>query len=197
MNKFTNIIGVIVGVIGILLAFYFHHTTHESKELSYNLVPESFKIYDQDLISDSKSISLYKNDSIKIKNSVFLTTFSIWNSGNQPIPPKDIRKDINIKFSGINEILDLKIVKIIDPEISLIKATKLNDSTISLNWKYFDPKDGIKFQLLYTGNPILKSKVDGKILLTSIEEFLPKKKDKYTDLILIIALIPKIIFLNC
>lgn len=192
MNKLTNIIGIIVGVIGILLAFYFHYTTKENKEISYHIIPESYKIYDKDLVSESNSISLYKNDSLKIEKNVFLSTFSIWNSGNQPIPPKDVRKTINIKFQGIEEILDLKIIKNIDPEISKLSIMKTSDSIVELQWKYFDPGDGIKFQILYTGNQNLTSNVDGKILLSSIKEFVPKKRSGFINAMLFFGLLAMI-----
>ena len=111
MNKTTNIIGVLVGIIGITLAVYFHYSTREIKEISYHTDTISLKIFDNNLIKDTQKISLYKNDSIKISRNVYLTTFSIWNSGNQPIPAKDIRKNLNVLFEGIDEILDYKIVK--------------------------------------------------------------------------------------
>ncbi len=188
MKKTSNIIGIFLGVFGIILAFYFHYTTQKNKVLTFYSNPESYKVYDKDLVSESNNILLYKNDSMKIEKNVYLSTFSIWNSGNQPIPPKDIRKSLEIKFQGVEDILDLKILKTIDSEISEIEVFKASDSIVNLNWKYFDPGDGIKFQILYTGNSIITSEIGGKILLTSIEEFISNKRTVFTDTMLILGL---------
>ncbi|TYP71499.1 hypothetical protein [Aquimarina intermedia] len=176
MNRLTNLAGVIIGVIGILIAFYLHYSNKETKELSYYILPESYKVFDKELITETNSFSLLQNDSLKIEESVYLTTFSIWNTGNQPIPPTDVRKDLEVLFSGIDKILDLKILKTIEPEVSKFQLTRVSDSVVGVKWKYSDPKDGVKFQMLYLGESYIIPKIEGKILETTFNEFKINKK---------------------
>lgn len=175
MWKNCDLIGYIIGLFGIVLSIYFYISGIESKELSYNSYLDSYKIYDQSINSTNK-ISLYKGDA-RIEQNVYLTTFAIWNSGDLPIEPGDIRDSLEIKFNGVNQILDIKITKEIQPGISKFKLARISNNKIKLNWKYFDPSDGIKFQIIYTGNPTLVPTIEGKILKTEFVEFKSFRND--------------------
>ena len=177
MNKVTNIISVIIGIIGIIIGLYFHYSIKEEKTISYHLNAESYKIFDNKNTNGLQKLTLYKEDSIKIKQDVFLTTFSIWNSGNMPINTIDIRKELIINLSGVENILESKIIKEITSGISEFKISQTSTSSFNLKWKYFDPKDGTKFQLLYIGKPNISATIKGKILKTEIKEF-KSLKDK-------------------
>jgi hypothetical protein len=130
------------------------------------------------LLNKSQKISLYKNDSTKINQNVYFRTFSIWNSGNQAIEPSDIRKVVTIKFNGINEILDCTVIKQVDPEISKFALVQDSPSSFKLNWMHFDPKDGLKFQLIYIGNPEIKPEIEGNLLKTDFKLFILVKDNK-------------------
>jgi len=194
MGKLSNIISIAIGIIGIAIGVYFHYTTKEKKEITYYLNPETYKIFNKDLIKESRKISLYKNDTVKINQNVYLTTFSIWNSGNIPIDIKDVRKDLDVNFNGIKEVLDFSVTKEIEKGVSQFSLTQLNPSSFNLKWKYFDPDDGIKLQILYTGESIISTTVETKILKTDIKKFV-QIKNKSSKLFQIIVSTTIFIFL--
>lgn len=178
MNKVANWIGTIVGIIGIALSFYFYFNTREKRAISYTLDTISYKIYDNSLTKGIQKISLYSEDSLKIDRNVYLVTVTIWNSGNIPIEKKDIRKEPILIFKGIDNILDYKIIKEIDPGVSNFKLERLKKSSFKLDWKYFDPNGGLKIQILYTGNTKLDVELKGKILKTDFNKYVPIKEKK-------------------
>tara|TARA_B100000953_G_C18005186_1_gene416323 strand:+ start:709 stop:1506 length:798 start_codon:yes stop_codon:yes gene_type:complete len=181
MKKSLNFLGLIIGITGILLAIYFHFSSNKEKEISYNVQNEALKIYDTDLLKKYQRISVYQDDSIKIDKTVYINTFSIWNSGDLPISKQDVRKDLIISFLGVEEILDVQILKEIDKEVSGFELIPIDSASYKLKWKYFDPKDGVKFQIIYTGESNIKPKIKTKILSTDIEEYKPTQSKNFQE----------------
>ncbi|TRO66799.1 hypothetical protein [Christiangramia sabulilitoris] len=181
MRKSLNFLGLIIGIIGVLLAVYFHFSSIKEKEISYNIQNEALKIYDSDLLKENQNIAVYQSDSIKIDKTVYINTFSIWNSGDLPISKNDIRKDLIINFLGVEEILDIQVLKEIDKEVSKFNLIPIDSASYKLNWDYFDPKDGLKFQIIYTGNSKVEPQIDTKILLTDIIEYKPTQSKKFQE----------------
>lgn len=176
MTKALNYLGFVIGFIGLITTFYFHYSTREKKELSYNKKLEAFKIYDSELLNKSQSISLYKNDTIKVKENVYISTFALWNSGDLPVDFKDIRKPLVVSFSGVRSILDFGIIKQVDPQVSKFTIRQINHNSFSFHWKYFDPNDGVKIQIIYTGSDTVSATIDSKILNTTFNEYIPFRK---------------------
>jgi hypothetical protein len=189
MSKIANSLGLFIGTLGIAISIYTYNTTKTEKIISYNIGSESFKIFDNELIGKSQKITVLKNDSNKVKENIYLSTFSIWNSGNTTIDPKDVRKEIVIKFNGIKEILEYSILKEIDPKLSKFDLNKISSNSFRFKWKYFDPNDGLKIQLLFTGSPNLNVEIDSKIINTKINEYVPIRKKPNTISILIFGTI--------
>ncbi|MES2587676.1 MAG: hypothetical protein V4622_01775 [Bacteroidota bacterium] len=188
MTKIANWIGIITGVLGIILSFYFYFETKEKHEISFTLDSNSYKIYDNSTSKVLQKISLYQDDTLKINADVYLVSFSIWNSGNMPIEKKDIRKDLCIKFKGINSVLDYRIIKQTDAEVSQFKFKQnKKSSSFRMDWKYFDPNEGLKIQILYTGKEILQIDFGGKILKTDFEKYVPMKEQKESKYLLILG----------
>ena len=173
MKKIFNILGFIIGTVGLIVGVLSYSNSLKSKKLSFNTYSPSFKIYDSELMRNSADLNISLQDSSIIDKNIYLTTFAIWNSGDLPIELSDIRKDVKIKFKGIEKILDFKIIKEENLEVSKFNFQIENDSLFKLDWKYFDPTHGIKVQLIYFGNQNIYCEVDAIILDTKFIEFIP------------------------
>lgn len=178
MDKVYNIGGLILGILGLATGIYFHYSTIDSRELSYTRELDAYKIYDKALLDKSQAISLYKNDSVKITENVYVTSIAIWNSGNLPIDIKDVRKDIEIKLNGLKSILDYRIVKQSDSSISRFVVQQIKGNQFGLKWRYFDPGDGLRLQIIYTGSPSVATELEGKILSTDFRAYTPFRKQE-------------------
>lgn len=143
------------------LEFYlFYYNTIQVKNISYS-VSEVRKIFDNTQVTNK--IKILDKNSKEIKQDVFIATISLWNSGNLPIEPFDIRLPIELASNLPIKIIDYKIIKEIDPEITNFKLIETKNN-MNILWKHFDPKSGLKFQLLYQGKENVNFFLKGKIL---------------------------------
>ena len=166
-----NIFSLIIGIAGFAFAIFMYVNSIKKSEITYSVLTPPYKMYDNEL---NQSLNIFL-DSIKVDRNIYLATFSIWNTGNQTIQKQNIRKSIEINFSGIDKVISYKIIKEIERGVSEFEFTQKNDSTFLINWKYFDPHNGIKVQLTYFGKETIECKVNGSILETKIKKFIPNK----------------------
>ena len=124
------------------------------------------KIFDSSLTSPS--IKVLDSEGKIINEDIYLSTVTIWNAGELPIEPKDVRKPFQIKLSNIKAILDFSIVKEVDQEISRFSLNKLNSNTIGISWQHFDPQQGIRVQIIYIANKKAHIDIEGKIITKTI-----------------------------
>lgn len=172
IKKPINVMFLLLGLVGITLSIYFYFQSLKTKEISFELIEPASLIYDSS--NASSSIKLLDKDSLSIKDNVYILTGIIWNSGDLPISEDDVRKGVSLNLSSAKKILDFKILKQNDAEVAKFSLNKKSGNALGLNWKYFDPKFGFSFQIIYTGNENPDFKISGKIL--DVPEF---RKDTY------------------
>ncbi|MBL0273601.1 MAG: hypothetical protein IPQ06_11165, partial [Chitinophagaceae bacterium] len=170
-KKPINIIPLIIGILGIVLSFFFYFDGKKVKNVSYSLPETPSLIFDSK--NSSSAIKLYEKDTVLISRNVYLLTGMIWNSGNLPIDKSDIRVPITLVLDKSNRILDFKIIKQKDSSIANFVLSKTNNNILSLDWRYFDPHFGISFQIIYEGDVTHSFQLKGKIL--DVSNFLQEK----------------------
>lgn len=167
MNSFSdfkkpiNFISILLGVIGIVLSIIFYLWSERHKQISYLQNGSTSIIFDSK--RSSPSIKIYELDSTPITKNVYLFTGTIWNSGDFSIQKDDIRIPIHIKLNKDAKILDYNIVKQKDSTFSAFELKKINQNSILLNWNFFDPGNGIKFQIIYQDESESNITLNGKI----------------------------------
>lgn len=169
MNEFKkpfNVISLALAVIGILIGAYFYLVSKQYKQISYQIDETSSKIYDSK--NTTSSLRVLGFDSIPIKENVYYIRGKLWNSGNLPIVKSDVRLPLSIQILSCKKILDYKIEKQYDT-LQGFKLIKINNNTLEVDWKYFDPENGFTFQIIFLGDEIPNAKISGKLL--SISEF--------------------------
>ncbi|WP_303317337.1 hypothetical protein Q4Q34_01350 [Flavivirga abyssicola] len=197
MQKTLNILGFIVGFIGLIIGLISYINTVKKKEISYNVFEPSYKIFDNEAIDKESNLMILTKDSIKVDQNIYLTTIGIWNSGDLTINRSDVRKKISLKLNGINRIIDFKLIKEVDAGISKFTYEVNKDSIFNIDWKFFDPNNGVKFQILYLGDENLSGRMNGNVLETNFAEFIPaetkdggiKTKSKTTRILIFILLV--------
>jgi hypothetical protein len=173
MQKILNIAGLIIGLIGLIIGLVSYLNTVKKKEISYNVFEPAYKIFDNEAIDKESNLMILTKDSLNIEQNIYLTTIAIWNSGDLTINKSDVRKRIVLKLKGVNKIIDFKLIKGVEAGISKFTYEVNKDSIYNIDWKFFDPKNGVKFQMLYLGEEKLSGKISGNILETSFVEFIP------------------------
>jgi uncharacterized membrane protein YeaQ/YmgE (transglycosylase-associated protein family) len=157
----------VVGIIGVVITIIIYEFSNKSKEPVYSILKEPTLIYDKD--NASSNFKLITNDSIIVQENVYVTTMVVWNNGELEIKKDDVRKKIKIKISNQGKILEYKITKQTNPEISNFKLN-IKDNELLVNWDFFDPKFGFEFQIIYSGTEDTKIEVDGYIIGTQVKE---------------------------
>jgi len=155
------------GVFGMLFGVWAFYQTRETKSLVY-FFPEPAKIFDSTAPS---RISVLDSKKRVIKDSIYLQEVTLWNNGNQPLEPEDIRESIIFgpenslttkerSFStvqhGNSRILEFKVVKQVSPEVSKLRVSQAGDNNSSprllVSWEHFDPGHAAKIQVIYSAS---------------------------------------------
>lgn len=179
-KKPINLISLFLGIFGIVLSFIFYFKEHKIKEISYLQNGNTSLIFDSK--SSMPSIKLYDEDTILIKQNVYLFTGKVWNSGDIPISQEDIRIPLSFNLGKGVKILEYKILKQKDSAISNFTFSKINNQSLRLNWKYFDPSFGFVFQIIYQNNSEAELKMTGKILGINDINYLKENEIKNSEI---------------
>lgn len=177
----SNYIGIIIGVFGILLSLLFYFKSKKEREPVYSIKKEPSVIYYRN--STSQKLKVVLNDSIIVKESVFVSNVVIWNNGELEIEKKDVRKNFIISISGDSKILDYKIVNQTHPDIGNFKVKPEGDSLL-LDWDYFDPMYGVELQIIYSGDHNSGIIVNGSVLGNNIKQYVPTTTSHNINLII-------------
>ena len=148
-----------ITTVGTLLAIYQFFADRSITSFAYS-IPEPFKVYDS---SAPSGISVLDSAGNLIKDDVYLQEIIIWNNGNQPIEPDEVRVPITLKLvaaslsdkppaPGQPRILEFKVANETSPSISMVKVRKKNaasNSEIVVSWKHFDKGQAANIQVIY------------------------------------------------
>ena len=177
IKKPFNLVTLILTISSIIMSIYFYYDSIKVKKILYEIVEPTSLIYDSE--NSSSTIKLIINDSIPIRENVYLFTGKIWNGGDLPILQTDIRKDLTFYFADVKRILDFKIVRQREDSIANFKLVKENDKSLKVNWNYFDPGYGFIYQVIYVGEEDAKFEMRGKILdISRFDQVINRKQLK-------------------
>jgi hypothetical protein len=146
-----NLLTFAIAIVSLLTAFYFYYFPKNERQIAFTSTSPSL-IYDSSV--KSPNISLVDSSGQKITANTYLMSFTIWNSGRQPIEPSDVRRPITISFPDAEKILDYKIAKSVDQDVSGFSLSAITNDTsknvLQLNWNHFDPSKGLSFQVIFS-----------------------------------------------
>ena len=147
-----NLLMLALAIVGVSAGFYFYFFPHNERGIAYTAEAPSL-IYDSRI--SSPAIHLVDSQNAPITSDTYLQTFTVWNSGSAPIEPSDVRRPMMVMFQGAERILDCKIVNAINQDVCGFDLSKSNSTgneisnAVGLTWKHFDPKSGVKFQVIF------------------------------------------------
>ena len=151
------------GVVGFGLSVVLFYLGTSDRSIYFDELSVS-RIYDSH--SGTRKIKIFVNDSVPINSDVYVLSGIIWNSGEESIKKDDVIKPITIHLSEEVEIVDLEVSSQTVHESEFIDSftlSQINPQTVRLDWKYFEPGDGCRFQIIYTGYEKSELKASGKI----------------------------------
>jgi hypothetical protein len=152
-------LGIVIGVVGVILAVYFFYASREVAELCVAVSSEKNIIFRKG--ENSKLKILYEGR--KINSDITSTQVFLWNNGKKSIRPSNILRPVFL-FIPNGEILDAILIKESRPIINTKLNTKsLSNGILTLSWDILEKSDGCKVQLIYTGGPDVPIRVGGVV----------------------------------
>ncbi|MCC6373115.1 MAG: hypothetical protein IT236_19075 [Bacteroidia bacterium] len=148
-RNLLNILGFLIGILGIALSVYYYELSKREKDPTFIIDPIKFEI----LKSSSTHLAPIKILTLngdEIKRDVTSLTFYFWNKGKEPIRPVDLLTNINFILSNNAKIIDFKILKR-SRDVCKINLFKHNSDTLRLDFKILEENDGFTGQVIFEG----------------------------------------------
>jgi hypothetical protein len=159
LKKPSFMISTTIAIIAVIVSIYLSLSSKKEIDLVYYYDDSAILIYNS--MNPSSKIRLLK-DSVLVNEDVFISEIVLWNRGDESAAFDKVRDTIKVQFLNCNDILDCKIISESHPT-SKFTLNKISFNTVSLVWKYFDPGNAVKFQIIFTGNKTMSMNWKGYI----------------------------------
>jgi hypothetical protein len=186
--KPINITFLLIAVISVCLTVIFYWSSQNYAQISY--YSNTIQIVDQ---KEPGPFSVLDSSGRPVKENIYATNVTVWNSGNLPLEPDKVRRPLQISLTGRDEayLLDAKLPyttsgNVSDFKLSVIYANingkdiKLNENgVVEIAWKYFDPGEGFRLKLIYASKEQQSVTIKGVIFgVNSFLDITPPPKGK-------------------
>ncbi|MBU3185686.1 hypothetical protein [Clostridium estertheticum] len=154
-TAFTFVLGSIVTII---VGYTFYKIALPDVKLAYDSTNEI--VLDKNLLFMKEEMHLGEH----LINKLVKTTVYFWNSGNKTIREDDLVKEdvIRIEFSNKVNIYSAAIVFTEEPTNGF-NIKKIEENFIELEFKFFEPKSGIRVEILHD-DEMAKASIKGKVI---------------------------------
>jgi hypothetical protein len=153
-------LGFIVGITGIVLTVATFLASRHEAAISYHTA--TIQIVDQ---KEAVPFSVIDSDGQHVTQNVYATNVTVWNSGDLPIDPQNIRSPLTISLTTPVRIIDAKLDYTTSANISefSMSGDPKKTGTVVMAWRSFDPKEGFRVRLIYASNEMSQVKLNGVI----------------------------------
>lgn len=168
IKKPFNIVVLVIAIVSIVVAILFYKMSQKERKLAYFFPREPSLIFDSK--KSGPSIQVLDQDSVIVKEDVFLHVVTIWNAGDLEIEPSHIRQPLRLNLLDCRKILDYGIVHQTHPDIIHADAieepknSKEQSQSLQLLWKHLDPGMGFKTSIIYTGSKDCRIELSGNVV---------------------------------
>ena len=176
----------VAAFVSIILAIYFWRFPNVYREVSYTVSDDHIQVFDSSLLSPR--IRMIDAEGNQIQENVYAASVTVWNSGNLPIDPIDVRIPLRIRIGSVSRILDYAILKQVDPDVANFNAREVTPSSdsdsiseIEISWDYFDPQFGAIIQVMYAAQAQADISLVGYILGIQRNDFRDTSKSSMVD----------------
>ncbi|HEW79214.1 MAG TPA: hypothetical protein ENH34_04515 [Phycisphaerales bacterium] len=160
---FSNPLGILslfIGLIGIVLAIYFHNAARENRKLRLYL-NQATNIIVKSGETSNLSVS-FKGE--RVTSDVTARQVAIWNAGKKSIKLNNILKPVVLNTGGC-QILEANVMKESREGIvnTKLDASEFESGNMGISWDILEEDDGCIIQLIYAGGPDIPIEVKGVI----------------------------------
>jgi hypothetical protein len=160
-TNFWNLFGAFIGITGLLTGYIFYVASLRAPGIAIKDVTTHVRIINSQL-AEGGTLRLIRKDGVEIKRDIYISTLSIWNSGNTSIKSDALLKPVRLFLPTDSELLEARITKASRPDVTGVTLTPaVNEFT--LKWNILEPEDGASIQVIYLANAPVKFGIDGVI----------------------------------
>ncbi|MDO6441709.1 hypothetical protein [Marinobacter sp. 2_MG-2023] len=163
-RNWVGILGLLVGVLGIFLSYYFYTLSQQSRE-PYFIEESNFPIFfsQKELVSQG-FVLVRKSDGREISKKVYVNEIAFWNKGSLSIRRSNILKDISLKYPENVEVIDAFVSSVTRKDIVNTDKPKIKEgSEVLLGFGILEKNDGFKVQITYLGDEKSSPRIVGNI----------------------------------
>lgn len=179
-NNWVAILGVVIGIIGILLSYYFYSLSVKSREPAY-LITKNDPLFSSPKGLSSEYLKLVtRDDGKELLKNLYVQEVAIWNNGKESIKAENILTPLSLVFSKKIELIDAFISESKRPEIVSAKLEFApGGNVVNLDFKILEYKDGFKVQLVYAALDSQSASLQGVVEgVESIKKLSDLSKEK-------------------
>ncbi|HEX9987362.1 MAG TPA: hypothetical protein VGE45_02665 [Chloroflexia bacterium] len=170
-----GLLGIIIGLAG---GYMFFRLSEQRKQIAYTSSTPLIKVFDSK--AASQGLKLFDASNRPLTGDVYAAEVTIWNSGNVPIEPGDVRRPLEVGWPLDVEHAFVSIVEQTQPDVAKFELVAFNPGspnggsgwTTRLQWQHFDPGFAVKIRYLFQPvdqehvKPELESLIDTYIVNT-------------------------------
>jgi hypothetical protein len=158
-HDWLGIAGLVVGIVGILLAIYFYHRSKRRVRISYTVDRTQLLGGHANVLPEEVSI-LYGGERI---DNLTKDNMIVWNSGTESITRIEIMSPTLICLPDGLKLLKISLLKtsqspsqfnlIVSSPFQFLPHARSGEGrqSVQLDFEYLEPKQGINIELLLTG----------------------------------------------
>jgi hypothetical protein len=154
----------IIGVVGLVLAYYWHAQSVQERVPMYYVSPTRARIVDTSVPAPPQLQVLYKGKDLNANVSSAVVYF--WNDGKLPIKPEDILEPVKIELDPKCEIIDARILGVSRAvtKFATGNVSETAKNSLPLSFSILERNDGAAVQIIYSGKPDTTVSLNGTIL---------------------------------
>lgn len=189
-----NFVGLVVGIIGVIVAVYFHRRGQRLKKPCWTIKTNNLI---QDYSSElSKLRVLYEKEEVE---DISTSKIIFWNEGKETINSDDIPKAAPLKIEAKNNaiLLETDVLQSNNKANRFSVIPEDDKRSVQLSFDYLDHGNGAVIQVIHTGTTSDDLKLTGDIKgVKTIEKKVPEIRTAKTTLDLVINVIGCLMFLT-
>ncbi|WP_405683274.1 hypothetical protein [Streptomyces sp. NBC_00057] len=143
MEMFLGVLGAVVSILGLVLAF-FSHQRHQRTRIGYRIVADSPLVQNVDGI---ENLGIHYDG--RVLNKPRLMVLEIINTGNTPIRREDYQDDLKAKFPGVVEIVWSSVQ---GTPSSVTADVRVAAETVEIGCPLLNAQDVLTLQVLVNGD---------------------------------------------
>ncbi len=156
-------LGLLVGVTGLGLAWYFYQASREVRDPVFIVYPSRFEIVSAGRIATAP-IKVLRSDGTPISADVYAVYFFFWNAGRRSIRPENVLDTLQITLlDSASEILDFKPLITSRPITRITLTRGTGRRTLVVHFAILEQGDGLQGQIIYQGQSTAALRLSGTI----------------------------------